>query len=246
MQRRLRLWTTDGWETRVANTNALGNSKGRLRLRALGLVFAVLFTASSVQAMGLGAYFDYGHGWGGLDGACNSSGCFTTGVDVPWDRDKYGVGFLLDTNVAKNSLFNYRLNAGYQRTNETLSGTGAQQNMNGLMIRNTFGFGLVRTENFRFFLGPVIRFGFQFPDSAGYIGSSGVDIWDLDVGGGLNVGMNFHLGDSLSLTIGPVYEYLATARFLSNSNSALIGSEHVLSVNMGIMFRSASDRFDRK
>jgi hypothetical protein len=202
----------------------------------------MLLVAGSAHAMGFGAYFDYGRGWGSFDSVCGTSGCITNSSGRPWDRDQYGVGFLLDTNASKDTLFNYRLNVGYQRTNEVDRPTGQQLNLNGLMIRNTFGFGLVRTERMRFFLGPVIRLGFQFPDT----GSSGVDVFDFDAGVGVALGLNFHVGDSLSLTVGPVYEYLAIVRFPSGTDVALISGEHVLSVNLGIMFRSASDRFVRR
>lgn len=231
----------------MTNLNARVTKSARHFIRVGSLAIALLFAAGSANAMGFGAYFDYGHNWGSFDSilACSGGSCISQDINESWDRDNWSFGFLLDTAVAKDTLFNYRLNAGYQRTIEKLPNRGgAQQNLNGLMLRNIFGFGVVRTENMRFFLGPVLRLGFQFPDDQGYL--SGADVYDIDAGGGLALGLNYHLGDSLTLTISPVYEYLASVRFPSNLEASLIGGGHVLSINMGVMFRSKGDRFNRE
>ncbi len=79
-------------------------------LHVSGIVIAAVcfLTPTTSEAVGYGAYFEYGHGTGHVE---------PVGGDIEFDENKYGFGFALDTNVAKNSLFNYRLNIGYQRKN---------------------------------------------------------------------------------------------------------------------------------
>ena len=224
--------------------NAARVSNTTLLTRGLFLGLVALFWANSAAAIGLGGYFEYRRGWGEYDSliSCIGSSCFTLPVSGDWDRSTYGGGFLLDTNVAGNRVFNYRLSIGYVGTEETSRLTGTTD-LDGLLINNTFGFGVLRTSKVRLFLGPMIGLGFQLPDRTPLFDITGYDFVDLNFGAGAQIGLNFHISDSFSLSVAPAYEYMGLFRFYANPDTTLVGGEHVVSINLGFMWRSPGDQF---
>jgi hypothetical protein len=121
---------------------------------AIGVLLAgvTLLATSPALALGFGAYFEYARGIGQID-----VGSF----NLDRDSNVYAGGFALDTNVSRDSLFNYRLNLGYEYTSRpdqlvpSLLGLGSSQN--GVSLNNMFGFGVYRSEHMRAWLGPSIR-----------------------------------------------------------------------------------------
>ena len=89
--------------------------------RVVSLGLALLFPASSAMAVGAGMYFSYGHGWGNVEDD-DFDDLWDDGLPYTFDFEEnvFGVGFTFDTNVAKNRLFNYRLEIGYERVNSPL------------------------------------------------------------------------------------------------------------------------------
>lgn len=98
-------------------------------------ILAVLVTAESAYPLGLGAY---GFVRKGREAAHLSS---------------FSYGLLLDTALARDTLFNFRYQVGFGTTmqNEDIFGS--------------FGFGIVRTEHLRFWLGPQIGMSFKQRDT---------------------------------------------------------------------------------
>jgi hypothetical protein len=197
---------------------------------------SIVLVASAANAIGLGAYFEYGRGI-----AQQESGL---GFDLDFKENKYGVGFALDTAVARNRLFNYRLNFGYQRSSREFDiGPGANVDLNGFTLNQMFGFGVLRTRNLRLWLGPSLRLGIDFVDE---------DIpranWlDLGIGGGLAAGLNVHTGSigSAAFTLG--YQYLYVGEFIYGdtvSTDVFNGGEHLISFNLSYFFRSGRDHFE--
>ncbi len=207
--------------------------------------FALLLPSVTAFAAGYGAYFEYARGRE-LEYEWND-------VKLPKiDEDSIGFGFAFDTAVAKDKLFNYRLNVGYQWIRHDYpSEFGILQDheieMNGLTIDNTFGFGIVRNRVMRLWLGPALRLGFLFYDVAD------VDFFEFRLGIGPQLGVNFHLGDRVSLGITGGYQYV----ILAGTNDELIdtndtyddaftGSEHLIGVKATVFFRSAGDIFGER
>ncbi len=75
----------------------------------IALIGFSLLVGSAVHAAGFGGYLSYGN----IDGAVDDLAFFR---DLDYESDRFGLGLVMDTNVAKDSLFNYRLEVGYQHS----------------------------------------------------------------------------------------------------------------------------------
>jgi hypothetical protein len=190
----------------------------RLLLLAALVVFASFDRA---QANGYGVYFDYGN-------------VFDAEVDnFDYEEDQYGVGFSFDTNVATDRLFNYRLDAGYQHVEQDFGSFGTADS-DGLAIENTFGFGVLRRNDLRLWVGPGIRASFDFFD--------GTDSWDFGLGVGPTVGVNFHTGPNVSLGLSLGYQMSYVVAVIDSFDDQ-DGYEQRFFVKLTVLFRSADDHF---
>jgi hypothetical protein len=193
-------------------------------------IMVVGFGISRANAAGFGFYGTVGSG----------SGDFTYEGSPAFDVDTThsGVGFVFDSAVARDTLFNYQLNLGYDKF--TLEDpTGDELELSGLMISNAFGFGVVRTEGFRMWLGPEIRLA--------WANGSKYDIdYDLfGLGFGPALGMNFNLPGPVTLAVKVGYQII---NYSGEANSAFGWSdvdlkEKMAYVNLSLMFRSSGDTF---
>jgi hypothetical protein len=201
---------------------------------AISAIF-VLCLSSNAQAFGIGGYFEYGN----VDGEIE----LLVGDDVDFDADQYGVGVVFDSNLARDSLFNYRGTFGYRRsehTFETFLGD-VEVDAEGFEMNHLFGFGVVRTKHMRVFIGPASRFGFDDFDAG-----SGVDLVNIDLGVGPEIGMNVHL--SRHLTVSPwiayQFHYLVQVVDVNGVGDDVgDGYEHVVKAGISILFRSGSDQY---
>lgn len=139
--------------------------------RAINLIciaaLMCVFTASPVLAIGLGVYGNYSMGQYHWDFKNSSNTLYKYGYEDFIDRVStneehscYGGGILLDTAVAKDKLLNYRLGIGYDR-NTHYSYT-LDLKLNRIIISNTFGFGIIRHDDMRLWLGPQLRFSYNW------------------------------------------------------------------------------------
>jgi hypothetical protein len=164
----------------------------------LSLVSVLLMAFSgNVFAVGLGfsGTLEYGDGNWELETQSDQ-----TLYDDDGDVGRFGVGFVFDTAVAKDKLFNYRLNATVTGLNVELDNTGgAEAELVGLVVDNTFGFGVLRNEKVRLWVGPRVRVGFLAGDTDDFDinGESDVAVFEFGVGGAF--GANFHVGPTVSL-----------------------------------------------
>lgn len=142
------------------------------RMLQIALVtFVVLFSSSSVFALGIGFFGNGGGGyawWGGY-GSSHYHG---------------GGGFIMDTNLAYDRVFNYRLEFGVNYMDISTPGNTVLVFMN-----HYFGFGIVRSKVVRFWLGPVISVGGLVTNVTGAVG-----------GMGLAFGLNFNFGQVFTLS----------------------------------------------
>lgn len=129
-----------------------------------------------------------------------------------------GGGLIIDTNCATDKLFNYRLAIGGNRfiisRDETLADPSNLDLITKFSFLNTFGFGLVRKESFRFWLGPQIGVHTRYFRSVESIYgkllfiTSGYPMYYLNgpesmvgVSGGLIFGFNFNFSHNITMSI---------------------------------------------
>lgn len=112
------------------------------------LIFCVL-AASPVLAIGLGGYGNYSAGQSYWD--------FKNSGGTDERHSYYGGGLLFDTAVAGDRLFHYRLGIGYDKIVHDSYSDFGDLRLNRIVISNTFGFGIVRSEEARLWLGPQFR-----------------------------------------------------------------------------------------
>lgn len=73
------------------------------------------------------------------------------------DKMFLAAGFTLDSTVAMNNLFNYRIHIDF-----TNAIGNVKYHHEAVNIQNSFGFGVVRRQNFRFWLGPHVHLFYDF------------------------------------------------------------------------------------
>ncbi len=161
--------------------------------------------------------------------AIGVGGSFTAGVaKVYWvsgggsgegDGSVYGGSLVFDTALAQNSLFNYRANFAIQALESDTEGGDTKYKTEGMRfaLYNSFGFGVVRTESIRLWMGP--QFGVHYIDADTTktqpdftlvrVGASYVSVpteskrKSEDNGGGVSLGfvlgVNFNIGPALTL-----------------------------------------------
>ena len=114
------------------------------------------------------------------------------------DMAQAGIGFALDTAVLKDTLFNYRLNVGLEGFEADLGSTSVTAELGGIVADNSFGFGVMRTENVRLWLGPRVRLAVYGGD---FNLESSFDITLVEFGVGGVFGANFRVGPTVVLGI---------------------------------------------
>lgn len=123
-----------------------------MRSLILCISIAVIFCAlasSPVFAIGLGVYGNYSAGQSYWD--------FKNSGSTDENHSYYGGGLVFDTAVARNILFHYRLGVGYDTIVHDSYSDFGDLKLNRIVVSNTFGFGLFRSEDTRLWLGPQLR-----------------------------------------------------------------------------------------
>jgi hypothetical protein len=151
-----------------------------------------------------GGYGFYIEGAGG-SGEQEVDEWFSIGETEPYDVDFTGsdLGFVLDTSVAKDKLFNYRLNVGLSSFDIEESGESDYSGLErfGLSIDSTFGFGVFRIKPLRLWIGPQIRVGFY----GGETDEFALDVYAVTFGVAPVLGANVNLGRVVSLSLSTGY-----------------------------------------
>lgn len=198
-------------------------------------ITAVLFfICSSAWAIGLGGFVNFGTGktsWESDD-------------DFEYTDDSsdsfYGIGFVLDTAVATNTIFNYRLNFGIEKWKRSFDETNDNQKLTRYTIANTFGFGVLRDDKMRIWLGPQIFFGYG-------IGSWGRDDWvEGFFGIGAAIGLNYHVDNTISLLLDVGLRrsgVWGTATATNNDSWDFAGGTTSLNINVGVIGRFGGDSY---
>jgi hypothetical protein len=81
----------------------------------------------------------------------------SSGYGTQWEEEGLsGYGLVLDSNIGKNKLYNYRLNI---ESNRIKVVDGIEYDKTAIV--NTFGFALYRNKRVRVFMGPRLNIGFE-------------------------------------------------------------------------------------
>ena len=199
--------------------------KHRLMLQVLVLSLMFILGISSASALGLGTYYNLGWGDGEIEFDNDDDYYYHDDDKFDIDTDHRGraIGFVLDTNVAKNALFNYRLNVAL----DTIDfGHGLE--LDGCVMDHTFGFGVLRNKYVRLWIGPQINLA--------YYEKHDFDLFGIGIGPAM--GVNIHAGDFISFTVTSGYKY----NFLFGSyddyyDDDYDGYEGQYYINFGMLFR---------
>jgi hypothetical protein len=215
-------------------------------LLALALLAGV--HAESAEAVGFGGFFEYGRDFTGSGG--DLAGAVANVIPLSsFDRNEFGVGFSLDTNLARDRLFNYRLDLGFHVVdwaNPNLLAAAGTQNGYGFMWNNAFGFGVFRNEHVRLWLGPAGRVNFDYYSNSF---TDTLDIVDVQLGVGPEIGFNMHLGRHFTTTLSVAYNYKWGWYAFANSNTfnndvTISHTDNYVGVNLAFFFRTSGDQFN--
>ncbi len=196
------------------------------------LVFLLL--QGNAFAVGLGFYGTVQGGEGDWEEEDN-------GPDFEYDdgdTSRVGFGFTFDTAVLKDDVFNYRLNAGFEAFDaDFVAGSFSDTaELGGIAVDNSFGFGLLRTENVRLWAGPRVRvaiYGGEFESN------SGDDIVLFEFGVGGVIGANFKVGPTVAFAVetGVMFSgYGGGSEDRVGTGYDLTGDNSNLFLNGGVLF----------
>ena len=153
------------------------------------------------------------------------------------DRDVSNVGFVVDTAVARNKVFNYR----FTFLKEENNADGGRLDMQGYAMTHDFGFGVVRTKNVRLWLGPQLK-GSYYDDIT--LNSGGTTTGDV-VGFGVGpvIGLNVNLPQVVSFSFTAAYHiigfYTGDSYYDSSGNyyDTVDSDSTGLYLTLGLIFR---------
>ncbi|ALC16302.1 hypothetical protein DSOUD_1523 [Desulfuromonas soudanensis] len=148
----------------------------------------LLLLSSPVYAGGIGIFLSGGEveaKWDGDITAVDSDG---------WHRD---FGLTIDSNLATDRLFNYRMELGRAEWEiDSFNKPGVDAELDGLVMTHTFGFGGLIAPPLRLWFGPELR----FTRIDGELdGETARDIDLFGYGLGAAVGLNYNLPGRLTL-----------------------------------------------
>jgi hypothetical protein len=119
----------------------------KLFLFMLAFVFVATLTTRAM-ATGIGVYGTIGGGKSNHDYSSGEIIAPSTSSDLA-----IGGGLILDTNLASNKLFNYRMKIGAEKYT---SSRETDIDMARIHFDNIFGFGIIRTKMLRWWIGPQV------------------------------------------------------------------------------------------
>ena len=110
--------------------------------------------------------------------------------------------------MAADRLINFRLTLGYQHGERDFD-CCSTIDTDGFTMNTALGFGVIRKPAFRLWLGPSVRLSVDALDVPG--SGVGLDITDVSIGGGPVVGLNWNIGERVTLSTTLAYQYLYIA-----------------------------------
>lgn len=209
--------------------------------RTFIFLFAIVFFSLCVivpktMALGLGFYATSGMGSGEYEFDDDSNPDY----DLDTDIERNGFGFVIDSAVANDRVFNYRLNIGIYNWSEEFE-DDSEYDIDGFMMSHDFGFGVLRNKYVRLWLGPEIRFAFGNGDDDD---NDGYDVEILSFGAGPVLGLNVHLGPvvSLGFKTGYLFEAVYGNADAFNESIDFSGRDTMYFATLSLIFR-INDKF---
>lgn len=234
----------------LSSTDALRSGRA-LRTFAVALV-ATLFAGTA--SAGVGIFGEYARGIPTSGGTIFSTPVITPG----WaSTNEITVGVAFDSNLARNKLLNSRTDLGFHVALPSGFPAGfpalgvpggltaaALGNGYGGQISYALGFGIVRSEAIRVWIGPDVRLNADWYGST--VGGSTTDFVNVQVGVGPRLGINLHTTDNTTLTLSGGYNY--KWGWIAFPSSILSGTidhrDHVVNVNLAFFWRGGGDIFE--
>lgn len=219
----------------------------RLLLLLLLFTGVCVFGSSQVHAAGLGFYGSAGGGT--ADWSVDGSSINTQNFGK--DTGHLGIGLVMDTAPARDKLFNYQLNIGYDRFSNRGGSAWGSADFDGFVVSNNFGFGTMISPTTRVWFGPELRVIWTDGHPDKY---KDYKIHLFGFGIGPVVGMNLNYDDTHTLVLKMGYQYInyvaeGEGKFNHTTNAAdtfhsydYDVTEKMLYVTIGFLFRTSSDR----
>ena len=214
------------------------------------LTLGLMLLAPPVWSAGLGGNFSFSRSEGNVEDEDD----FFLDIGTRADHFEFGISF--DTNLAKDRLFNYRINANIQIVDQRLNQGPTKVDIqgSGFALNQLFGFGLVRTRGMRLFVGPTLHLGYASFDDDDRVGPFRVDYEEdlFTIGIGPEIGINLHPSRHLTISFTGFYRYgLQVAGFDSpfsfvnadGDNRYFVGDEHRVGLTTAFYFRFAGDQY---
>lgn len=215
-----------------------------LVLSAVSLMLIISLNAPA-GATGIGVYggFSYNEGkfqeYEGLDDVGSAY------------RAKFywaGAGLVVDTAVAKNKIFNYRMNLGIGKLwQEPISGSYNIdiEGIRGELI-SSFGFGIVKMSFMRMWLGPQLGLRVSYIEADEF----DMNFTSIFISPGAVLGFNFNIGSLFTIALDGGFRYNAGLNFATLQDSSDLlnyNSEYTHGpegfVNVSVLFRFG-DNYD--
>jgi len=204
-----------------------------------GVIAATLTLFSSgVFALGLGITT----GSGTEEWTDTSDSTYNNVFNDDGDREVSNFGFVLDSNVARDRIFNYRLSLMVE-DNDT---DGIGLNMSGISMTHDWGFALFKNRTVRLWMGPRLRIAVydEFEENG----------WTADGGSliafglGPVIGVNVHLPKVVTFSFTAAYlsgfyagDYDLTYPYGSAVNEDVDADSTGIYLNVSLIFRIRDD-----
>lgn len=203
----------------------------------LAVAAALLFSNTSAHAFGMGFWVSTGE---------KTSDWTWNNTRMSSNMEHNDMGITLDTNLAKEKLFNYRLEFGKAEVDITpFFDQGGNMEADGLVMNHAFGFGMQITPLLRFWFGPELRF--TWVDGT-LNNDPNVDLDLFGFGVGATIGLNVNLPGPLTIGIKGGYSMMNYAG--EGQYDTGVGyswrdydiDQDLTYVTVMLMFRTSSDR----
>lgn len=186
----------------------------------VAVAFLLICSAPDAMATGFGFYGTLGKGTLRLEDGWWSSDSSSNSKE---DTEIIGTGMVFDTTVARNSVFNYRLNLGYEKLKIDFDQTSETDRLENVVIDQDFGFAVYKSDSARIWFGPEQRIFFSH------------DEFGLGIGPVLGINLHSSREASLSLKLGYLFSGFASFSDYEKESHAFL--------NLAILFRSEGDQY---
>jgi len=165
-----------------------------------------------------------------------------------------GFGLTYDSNLGKDKLFNYRLGVEWMdRTISSYSGNNGSSDCTGdcdmyrFQIVQAFGFGVLRTEMVRLWIGPRINVGYNYADQSDHGYETKEVNFEIGIAPVVGVNLNFGRWFAVAADLDYRFAYTTGARTTTTiitdkeSTASYTGSNNGASLRLYAIFKFGED-----